>query len=167
MNFFVIFITVTMKRAGVVKFAESISSPTSFVNKVSDFGDHSNRTASHHLSTSQHQNAVKNKLAFKELSLRQTNVFQLLHEASLATNLQKRKPKGFVIKKFFWITWVLISNNWTGTLDFWAFAELLSKYGGKELQNHLLTSPQNARYMSPDYLQKYIQIMDDYLKVPL
>ena len=52
MNFFVIFIAVTMKRAGVVKFAESISSPTSFVNKVSDFGDHSNRTASHHLSTS-------------------------------------------------------------------------------------------------------------------
>ena len=33
-------------------FAQSISGPTSFVNKVGDFGDHSNRTVSHHLSSS-------------------------------------------------------------------------------------------------------------------
>ena len=37
----------------------------------------------------------------------------------------------------------------------------------KELQINLLISPKNASYTSPDHLQKYIQIMDDYLKIPL
>ena len=56
-------------------FAQSISGPTSFVNKVSDFGDHPNRTASRNLSFSRHQNGIKNKQAFKELSLRRTKAF--------------------------------------------------------------------------------------------
>ena len=38
---------------------QSISGPTSFVKKAGDFGDHPNRTISHHLSSSGHQNAVK------------------------------------------------------------------------------------------------------------
>ena len=39
--------------------------------------------------------------------------------------------------------------------------------GGKELQAYLLTSPKKATFMSPDFLQKYIQIMDEHLKLPL
>ena len=114
-----------------------------------------------------HQNAIKIKQAFKELSLQGTNVFQLLCEASLATEIEKQKNNQFFIKSFFRITWVLISKNWAHTHDFQTLAELVSKCDGKELQTHLLTSPKNAWYMSPDYLQKYIQIMDNYLKIPL
>ena len=51
-------------------FAQSISGPTFFVNKAGDFGEHPNETVSHHFSSWRHQNAVKNKQAFKELSLR-------------------------------------------------------------------------------------------------
>ena len=50
--------------------AQSISGPTSFVNKVGDSGDHPNTTVPRHLSSLQHQNGIKNKQAFKELSLR-------------------------------------------------------------------------------------------------
>ena len=92
--FFLIFITVTLKRAGIAKFAHCllrvflVQHP--FLNKVGDFGDHPNRTVLRHLSFSQHQNGVKNKQAFKELSLRRTNVFQLLREASFTTKIQKQ-----------------------------------------------------------------------------
>ena len=99
-------------------FAQSISGPTSFVNKVGYFGDHPNKTVSCHLSSVQHQNAVKNKQAFKELCLRRTNIFQLMHEASLASETQKQETNRFVIKSFFWITWILISKNWAHTHNF-------------------------------------------------
>ena len=89
-----------------------------------------------------------------------------MREASFATEIQKQKTNQFVIKSF-WITWVLISKNWAHTDNFRTLAELVSECGGKELQTHLLTSPKNASYMSPDCLQKYIKIMDDYLKIPL
>ena len=36
--------------------------------------------------------------------------------------------------------------------NFRTLAELVSRCDGKELQIHLLTSPNNALYMSPDYL---------------
>ena len=65
-------------------FAQSISGPKSFVNKVDD---HPNRTISSHLSSLQQQNAVKNKLPFKELILHRTSVFPLLHEASFASEI--------------------------------------------------------------------------------
>ena len=42
-------------------FAQGIISPTSFVNKAGDFGDHPNRTVLCHLSSTRHQNASMNK----------------------------------------------------------------------------------------------------------
>ena len=65
------------------------------------------------------------------------------------------------------MTWVLISKNWAHTHNFQTLAELVSECGGKELQTHLLTFSKNASYMSQGYLQKYITIMDYYLKIPL
>ena len=47
------------------------------------------------------------------------------------------KSNRFVIKSFFWITWVLIIKNWAHTHNFQTYAEL-------ELQTHLLTPPKNA-----------------------
>ena len=91
----------------------------------------------------------------------------MLREASFATEIQKQKTNRFVVKSFFRITRVLISKNWAHTHNFGTLAELVSECGGKELQTHLLTSPKNAFYMLLDYLQKYIKIMDDYLKIPL
>ena len=131
-------------------FTQSISGPTSFIKKVGDFGDHPNRTGSCHLSPSRHQNAVRNKQAFKKLSLWQTNIFQLLLEASLATDIQKQKTIWFAIRNVFQMTWVLIRKNWAHTHNLQTLAALARECGGKELQNHLLTSPKNALYMSPD-----------------
>ena len=90
-----------------------------------------------------------------------------MRKATIATEIQKQKNNRFVIKSIFRITWILISKNWAHTYNFGILAELVSECGGKELQNHLLTSAKNASYMSPDCLQKHIQIMDDYLKIPL
>ena len=80
---------------------------------------------------------------------------------------KKKKTNQIVIKIFFWIIWVLISKNWAQTRNFLTLAELVRECCGKELQTLLLTSPKNSSYMSQDYLQKYIQIMDNYLKIPL
>jgi hypothetical protein len=56
-------------------FAQGITSPSSFVNKAGEFGNHPNRTVSRHLSSTRHQNASKNKLAYEELSKRHENVW--------------------------------------------------------------------------------------------
>ena len=117
-------------------FAQSISGPKSFVNKVDD---HPNRTISSHLSSLRQQNAVKNKLPFKELILHRTSVFQLLHEASFASEIWKQKTNRFVIKSFFWITWFLTSKNWAHSHNFQTLAELVSEFDEKELQTHLVT----------------------------
>ena len=148
-------------------FAQGIIGPTSFVNKAGDFGDHPNRTVSRHLSSTRHQNASKNKSAYDKLSKRHGNVWKMMQDASLASKVQKTQTNRFILKSFFRITWVLISKNWAHTHNFKTLAELVGTCGGKELQVHLLTSPKNATFMSPHFLQKYIQIMDEHLKLPL
>ena len=50
-------------------FAQSISGPTLFVNKVMEL-NHVNQTVSCHFSSSWHQNVLKDKQAFKKLSQR-------------------------------------------------------------------------------------------------
>ena len=150
-------------------FAQGIIGPTSFVNKAGDFGDHPDRTVLRHLSSTRHQNASKNKSAYDKLSKRHGNVWKMMQDASLASEVQKTQTNRFILKSFFRITWVLISKNWAHTHNFKTLADLVSACGGERVtvQAHLLTSPKNATFMSPDFLQKYIQIMDEHLKLPL
>ena len=98
------------------------------------------------------QNASKNKSAYDKLSKRHGNVWKMMQDASLASEVQKTQTNRFILKSFFRITWVLISKNWAHTHNFKTFADLVSACGGKELQAHLLTSPKNATFMSPDFL---------------
>ena len=58
-------------------------------------------------------------------------------------------------------------RNWAHTCNFKELVELISKCGSKELKTHLLTAAGNANYMSPEYISKYISIMNDYIKNPL
>ena len=45
--------------------------------------------------------------------------------------------------------------------------ELVVKCRGREIQIHLLTAPENATYLSPQYISNMIQVMADYVKQPL
>ena len=58
-------------------------------------------------------------------------------------------------------------RNWSHTCNFKELVELISKCGSKELKTHLLTAAGNANYRSPEYISKYISIMNDYIKNPL
>ena len=120
--------------------------------------------ANDHLSTQRHKTAVQNKQAFKELSKRDSNVWKLMRDASLANDTLKLSNARFVIKSFFNITHTLVMRNWAHTCNFKELVELISKCGSKELKTHLLTAAGNANYMSPEYISKYISIMNDYIK---
>ena len=160
-----------LSMVGIAKYVPRLlkasSVPTSFVNKACDFGDHPNQTVLQHLSSTRHQNASKNKSAYDKLRKRHGNVWKMMQYASLASEVQKTQTNRFILKSFFRITWVFISKNWAHTHNFKTLADLVSACGGKELQTHLLISPKNATFMSPDFLPKYIQIMDEHLKIPL
>ena len=136
-----------------------------FVNKVGTFGDHPTCNANRHLQTQHHKDAVSDKFAFDNLSKRQTDVWKLLQEAALSTDISVTATNGFVIKSFFRITWLLIKKNWAHTHNFKSIVELVAACGGEEIKKHLLHAPQKANYMSPEYISKYIQIMNDHIKL--
>ena len=73
----------------------------------------------------------------------------------------------FVIKSFFRITWLLAKKNWADSHSFKSVVEFVAACGREEIKKHLLHAPENANYMSPEYISKYIQIMDDHIKLPL
>ena len=54
-------------------------------------------------------------------------------------------------------------RNWAHTCNFKELVELISKCRSKELKTHLLTAAGNAN-MSPEYISKYISIINDYIK---
>ena len=138
-----------------------------FIEIPGKFADHPTERANDHLSTQRHKTAVQNKQAFKELSKRDSNVWKLMRDASLANDTLKISNARFVIKSFFNITHTLVMRNWAHTCNFKELVELISKCGSKELKTHLLTAAGNANYMSPEYISKYISIMNDYIKNPL
>ena len=88
-------------------------------------------------------------------------------EASLSKEISVAATNQFVIKSFFRITWLLTKKNWAHSHNFKSIVELVAACGGEEIKKHLLHAPQNANYMSPEYISKYIQIMDDHIKLPL
>ena len=53
------------------------------------------------------------------------------------------------------------------THNFNNVVDLVAECGAKELQTHLLTASKNATYIHSDYVAKYIDIMNKYLKAPL
>ena len=142
---------------------------TPFVNIVGTFGDHPTRNANRHLQTQRHKDVVSNKLAFDNLSKRRADVWKLLQEAALLQKflwqLQIVLLSAFL--SFFQITWLLVKKNWAHSHNFKSIVELVAAYSGEEIKKHLLYAPQNANYVSPEYIFKCIQIMDDHIKLPL
>ena len=138
-----------------------------FIEIPGKFADHPTERANNHLSTQRHKTAVQNKQAFKELSKRGSNVWKLMRDASLANDTLKFSNARFVIKSFFNIMYTLVMRNWAHTCNSKELVELISKCGSKELKTHLLTDAGNANYMLPEYISKYISIMNDYIKNPL
>ena len=74
---------------------------TPFVNKAGTFGDHPTCNANRHL---QMQHPISNKLAFDSLIKQQTDVWKLLQEAALSTEISVTPTNCFVIRSFFRIT---------------------------------------------------------------
>ena len=72
-----------------------------FIEIPGKFADHPTERANNHLSTQRHKTAVQNKQAFKELSKRDSNVWKLMRDASLADDTLKLSNARFVIKSFF------------------------------------------------------------------
>ena len=62
---------------------------------------------------------------------------------------------------------MLIKKNWAHSHNFKSIVELAAACRVEEIKKHLLHTPENANYMSPEYISKYIQIMDDHIKLPL
>ena len=90
-----------------------------------------------------------------------------MQEAALSKEISVTATNRFVIKSFFRITWLLIKKNRAHSHNFKSIAEVVAACGREEIQKHLLHAPQNANYMPHEYISKYIQIMDDYIKLPL
>ena len=93
-------------------------------------------------------------------------MWKLFQESSLSQSVKKLSTNCFTIKSFFHITHLLIKKNWAHTRNFKDIVELIADCGGKEVRRHLLNAPKNANYMSPQYIAKYIGIMNRYLEVP-
>ena len=91
----------------------------------------------------------------------------MLLEASLTSEINKTNKNRFVLKSFFRITHLLVKQNWAHTHSLKNVVDLVAERDGKELQTHLLTVSKNATYISPVYVAKYIDIMNEYLKAPL
>ena len=73
-----------------------------FVDKAGTFGDHPTHRSNKHLSPARHQESLRNKEAYYELSKKNTNVSKLLQEASLLQAVQKTTNNRYV-KMFFQI----------------------------------------------------------------
>ena len=87
-------------------FSEVRITDQAFVDKAGTFGDHPTHRSNKHLSPARHQESLRNKEAYYELSKKNTNVLKLLQEASLSQAVQKTTNNGYVIKCFFRFTFV-------------------------------------------------------------
>ena len=138
-----------------------------FATKAGTFGDDPTRRTKLHINSSSHLESVKNKQTFEELAKRRTDVWKLLQESSLSQLVKKLSTNRFIIKSFFHITHLLIKKNSVHIHNFKDIVELIADCRGKEVRTHLLNVPKNANYMSPQYIAKYIDIMNRYMEVPI
>ena len=63
------------------------------------------------------------------------------------------------------MTCLCVKQNWDQTHNFKKY--LIAENGGKKLQKHLLTASENTIYISPPSVANYIDIINNYIKVPL
>ena len=138
-----------------------------FVNKAGTFGDHPSCRSNKHLSSARHQESLKNKQAYDELSKKNTNVWKLSQKASLSQAALKTTNNRYVIKCFFRVTFLLAKKHWAHTHNFDSLVDLIGRCGGKEVETHLLTTLKNANYMSPLFIAKYISIINHYIEEQL
>ena len=85
----------------------------------------------------------------------------------MAQAVTKTTNNRFVTKCFFKVTFLLVKNHWAHTHNFKSLVELIADCGSEEIKLHLLTAANNATYMSPQFISKYIAIMNDYIRTPL
>ena len=147
-------------------FAAGAGSRT-FVEKPGSLGEHPTARFTEHCQSTRHETAMKNKSAYSEMAKRDTNVWHLMRDHYLSSVSQKCSENRFVLKSFFRILHVMIKKNWTYTRNFRDIVELISVCGGNEISSHLLTSPRNATYLSPEYVGKMVTVMADYEKTPI
>ena len=74
---------------------------TLFVNKAGAFVDHPTCNANRNLQVQHHKDAISNKLAFDNLSKQQTDVWKLLQEAALSTEIPMAATNHLLSKAFF------------------------------------------------------------------
>ena len=98
---------------------------------------------------------MKNKQCFKEMSNRNTNVWQMVFNASLQCGETKRQYNRFILKCFFKIIFLMIRKNWAYSHNFRDIVGLVADCGTKEISSHLLTAPKNTKYLSLLYVPKY------------
>ena len=67
----------------------------------------------------------------------------------------------------FRIIMTMVCKNWAHTHNFTDVVNLVAECGGTEIKSHLLTAPKNATYLTPEYISKMIQIIADYVRIPL
>ena len=96
-----------------------------FIEIPGKCADHPTEQANNHLSTQRHKTAIQNKQGFKELSKRDSNVWKLMRDGSLANDTLKLSNARFVIKSFFNITHTLVMRNWAHTCNFKELVELI------------------------------------------
>ena len=61
----------------------------------------------------------------------------------------------------------MVCKNWAHTHNFTNVVNLVAECGGTEIKSHLLTALKNATYLSPEFISKMIQIIADYVRIPL
>ena len=96
-----------------------------------------------------------------------TDVYKLLVEASLVNQVDKSNQNCSVMKTFFRIAHFMITKNWVYTHIFQDVVKLISDCEGNKVKTHLISSPKNTIYTFPQYIAKFIYIIDDYIKLPL
>ena len=60
----------------------------------------------------------------------------------------------------------MVIKNWAYTHNFKDMLELVSQCGGDKVKTHLLYGPKNALYTSPEYIEKFIAVINDYINLP-
>ena len=124
----------------------------SFIEIPGGFDNHPTDRSTLHLYSKRHQQSVLNKHAFNKLCTRSMNAFKLLVEASLANKVDKSNQNRVVMKTFFRITHFMTMKTWDYTHNFQDVVKIVSDCGGNEVKTHLICSPKNNIYTSPNIL---------------
>ena len=151
-------------------FAPKSGKEKAFIDIPRGFGDHSSDRAALHQNSKHHKLSVLNKQAFDELRKNYTDVYKMLVDTSLSNAVAKTTQNRFVIKSFFRIIHFMVIKNWAYNSNFKDLVELNENCGGSEIKTQLISSPKNAYiylYTSALYISKLIDIIDEYIKLPL